>query len=223
MDMNRMTEKTQEALQSAQTITARFGHQQIDPEHLLLALLEQREGLVPRILTTMGVSAQEIQSSLEKHLAGMPQVSGTGAGQMYMSQRLGRLIDSAEKEARKLKDDYMSVEHLLLAVVDEGTSSPGGQILSQAGTSVLAMANDTAKTVTTANSNMAFIAYLVRSSLLISFRKTASDLLTEPDDFVSIPQFRLLVGGYYENTFMRFYDVTNKAFAFIIEISGRLI
>ena len=135
MDMNRMTEKTQEALQSAQTITARFGHQQIDPEHLLLALLEQREGLVPRILTTMGVSAQEIQSSLEKHLAGMPQVSGTGAGQMYMSQRLGRLIDSAEKEARKLKDDYTSVEHLLLAVVDEGTSSPGGQILSQAGVS----------------------------------------------------------------------------------------
>jgi len=135
MDMNRMTEKTQEALQSAQTIAARFGHQQIDPEHLLLALLEQREGLVPRILTTMGASAQEVQSSVEKHLAGLPRVSGTGAGQMYMSQRLGRLLDSAEKEARKLKDDYTSVEHLLLAAVDEGTASPGGRILSQAGVS----------------------------------------------------------------------------------------
>ena len=135
MDVNRMTEKTQEALQSAQTIAARFGHQQIDPEHMLLALLEQREGLVPKILTAMGVSVQKVQSSVEKHLGGLPQVTGTGAGQMYMSQRLGRLLDRAEKEAQKLKDDYISVEHLLIAMVDEGTSSPGAQILSQAGVS----------------------------------------------------------------------------------------
>ncbi|NIS69370.1 MAG: AAA family ATPase, partial [Proteobacteria bacterium] len=135
MDVNRMTEKTQEALQSAQTIAARFGHQQIDPEHLLLALLEQREGLVPRILTTMGVSAEEIKSSVDKHLAGLPQVSGTGAGQMYMSQRLGKVLDAAEKASQKLRDDYISVEHLLIALVDEGTSSPGGQILTQAGVS----------------------------------------------------------------------------------------
>ncbi len=135
MDINRMTEKTQEALQSAQTIAARFGHQQIDPEHLLLALLEQREGLVPRLLTTMGVSDQEVRSSVESYLAGLPQVSGSGAGQIYMSQRLSRALDSAEKETRKLKDDYMSVEHLLMAMVDEGPSSPGGQILSQAGVS----------------------------------------------------------------------------------------
>ncbi|MFQ6117796.1 MAG: ATP-dependent Clp protease ATP-binding subunit, partial [Candidatus Bipolaricaulia bacterium] len=124
-----------EALQSAQTIAARYNHQQIDPEHLLLALLEQREGLVPRILTTMGITPQEIRSSVEKHLAGLPQISGGGAGQMYMSQRLGRLLDSAERESRRLKDDYTSVEHLLLAMVDEGASSPGAQILSRAGVS----------------------------------------------------------------------------------------
>jgi ATP-dependent Clp protease ATP-binding subunit ClpB len=130
-----MTEKTQEALQSAQTITARFGHQQIDPEHLLLALMEQRDGLVPKILTTMGVPAKGVQSAVEKHLAELPKVSGAGAGQMYMGQRLGRVMDAAEKEARKLKDDYTSVEHLLLGMVDEGPSSPGGRILSEAGVS----------------------------------------------------------------------------------------
>ncbi len=63
MDINRMTEKTQEALQSCQTIAARFGHQQIEPEHMILALLEQREGLAPRILTAMGISSQAISIS----------------------------------------------------------------------------------------------------------------------------------------------------------------
>ncbi|NIQ39562.1 MAG: ATP-dependent chaperone ClpB [Proteobacteria bacterium] len=135
MDMNRLTEKTQEALQAAQTIGARFGHQQIDPEHMLLALLEQRDGLVPRLLTAMSLSPQEIKASVEKHLAGRPQVSGAGAGQIYMGQRLGKILDSAEKEARKLKDDYVSVEHLLLAMVDEDSSTPGGKILSKAGLS----------------------------------------------------------------------------------------
>ncbi|MBW2120908.1 MAG: ATP-dependent chaperone ClpB [Deltaproteobacteria bacterium] len=135
MDINRMTEKTQEALQSAQAVAARFGHQQIDPEHLLLALLEQRDGLVPKVLAKTGASAEGIRSSVEKHLSGLPQVSGTGAGQMYMSQRLTRLIDSAEREARNLKDDYTSVEHLLLAMVDEGTSTSAGRILSGAGVS----------------------------------------------------------------------------------------
>jgi ATP-dependent Clp protease ATP-binding subunit ClpB len=135
MDMNRLTEKTQEALQTAQTIGARFGHQQIDPEHMLLALLEQRDGLVPRLLTAMSLSPQEIKASVEKHLTGLPQISGAGAGQIYMGQRLGKILDSAEKEARKLKDDYVSVEHLLLAMVDEDSSTPGGKILSQAGLS----------------------------------------------------------------------------------------
>jgi ATP-dependent Clp protease ATP-binding subunit ClpB len=135
MDVNKMTEKTQEALQTAQTVAARYGHQQIDPEHLLLALLEQREGLVPNVLTTMGVSVASVKASVESHLEGLPQVSGAGAGQMYMSQRLGKVLDLADKEAKKLRDDYTSVEHLLLAMVDEGTSSPGARFLAQAGVS----------------------------------------------------------------------------------------
>jgi ATP-dependent Clp protease ATP-binding subunit ClpB len=135
MNVNRMTEKTQEALQSSQMIGARYNHQQIDPEHLLLALLEQRDGLVPRILTAMNIPVQQVRSSVENHLAGLPKVSGTGAGQMYMSQRLSRLLDAAEREAGHLKDDYVSVEHLLIAMIEEGGSNPATQILSQAGVS----------------------------------------------------------------------------------------
>ena len=135
MNVNRMTEKTQEALQSSQMIGARYGHQQIESEHLLLALLEQREGLVPKILTAMNIPVQEVRSPIENHLAGLPKVSGDGAGQMYMSQRLSRLLDGAEREAGNLKDDYVSVEHLLMAMVDEGDPSPARQILSRAGVS----------------------------------------------------------------------------------------
>jgi ATP-dependent Clp protease ATP-binding subunit ClpB len=133
MNVNRMTEKTQEALQSSQMISARYSHQQIDPEHLLLALLEQRDGLVPKILTAMNIPVHELRSSVENHLAGLPKVSGAGAGQMYMSQSVSRILDSAEREAGNLKDDYVSVEHLLMAMVGEGASSPAGHILSRAG------------------------------------------------------------------------------------------
>ncbi len=135
MNVNRMTAKTQEALQSSQMIAGRYHHQQIDPEHLLLALLEQQEGLVPKILTAMNISVQQVRASIENHLADLPKVSGGGAGQMYMSQRLSRLLDTAEREAGHLKDEYVSVEHLLMAMVEEGASSPGGQILSSAGLS----------------------------------------------------------------------------------------
>jgi ATP-dependent Clp protease ATP-binding subunit ClpB len=133
MNVNKMTEKSQEALQSSQTIGARYSHQQIDPEHLLLALLEQRDGLVPRILTGMNISVHEVRGSVEKYLQSLPKVSGDGAGQMYMSQSLSRILDSAEREASNLKDDYVSVEHLLMAMVGEGASSPAGDILSRAG------------------------------------------------------------------------------------------
>jgi len=135
MNVNRMTEKTQEALQSSQMIAGRYSHQQIDPEHLLLALLEQREGLVPKILIAMNIPVHQVRSSIENHLGDLPKVSGAGAGQMYMSQRLNRLLDAAEREAANLKDEYVSVEHLLMALVEEGSSSPAGQILSRAGVS----------------------------------------------------------------------------------------
>jgi ATP-dependent Clp protease ATP-binding subunit ClpB len=135
MNVNRLTEKTQEALQSSQMIAGRYSHQQIDPEHLLLALLEQSEGLVLKILTSMNIPVQQIRTPIENHLADLPKVSGAGAGQMYMSQRLSRLLDAAQREAGNLKDEYVSVEHLLMAMVEKGGSSPAGQILSRAGVS----------------------------------------------------------------------------------------
>ena len=117
MNVNRMTEKTQEALQSSQMIAGRYSHQQIDPEHLLLALLEQGEGLIPKILTTLNIPIQQVRTPIENHLVDLPKVSGAGAGQMYMSQRLSRLLDAAQTEAGNLKDEYVSVEHLLMAMV----------------------------------------------------------------------------------------------------------
>ncbi len=135
MNVNRMTEKTQEALQSSQMIAGRYSHQQIDPEHLLLALLEQGEGLIPKILTTLNIPIQQVRTPIENHLVDLPKVSGAGAGQMYMSQRLSQLLDAAQREAGNLKDEYVSVEHLLMAMVEEGGSSPAGQILSRAGVS----------------------------------------------------------------------------------------
>jgi ATP-dependent Clp protease ATP-binding subunit ClpB len=135
MNVNRMTEKSQEALQSSQMIAGRYSHQQIDPEHLLLALLEQQEGLIPKILIAMNVPVQQVRTSIKNHLADLPKVSGGGAGQMYLSQRLSRLLDAAERETSNLKDEYVSVEHLLIAMVEEGGSSSASQILSRAGVS----------------------------------------------------------------------------------------
>jgi ATP-dependent Clp protease ATP-binding subunit ClpB len=135
MNVNRMTEKSQEALQSSQMIAGRYSHQQIDPEHLLLALLEQQEGLIPKILIAMNVPVQQVRTSIENHLADLPKVSGGGAGQMYLSQRLSRLLDAAERETSNLKDEYVSVEHLLIAMVEEGGSSSASQILSRGGVS----------------------------------------------------------------------------------------
>lgn len=123
MDINRMTEKAQEALRAAQSDAVRLSHQQIDIEHLLAALLEQEGGLATSILQKANVDAGELQRRLQTELARQPKVT-TGAGtpsDIYIAGRLNRLLVDAEDEARKLKDDYISVEHLLLAsVADKG-------------------------------------------------------------------------------------------------------
>jgi ATP-dependent Clp protease ATP-binding subunit ClpB len=91
--------------------------------------------LIPKILTTLNIPIQQVRTPIENHLVDLPKVSGAGAGQMYMSQRLSQLLDAAQREAGNLKDEYVSVEHLLMAMVEEGGSSPAGQILSRAGVS----------------------------------------------------------------------------------------
>src|SRR5262245_54336111 len=122
MDINRMTQKSQEALQSAQTKALRYGHQEADGEHLLLALLEQPEGLVPRLLTRMEAPAEPLKAEVERELSRRPRVSGPGveAGKIYLTQRLQQILLKAEDEAKRLKDEYVSVEHLLLAMLDDG-------------------------------------------------------------------------------------------------------
>ena len=124
MDINRLTEKSQEALRQAQVLASRRNHQGVDVEHLLAALLEPADGVATALLTQTGVSVAAVKKSLDQELDRIPRVTGAGAAagpeQLYVTQRLSRLFTRAEDEAGKLKDDYISVEHLLLAILDEG-------------------------------------------------------------------------------------------------------
>src|SRR4051794_38260046 len=135
MDPNKLTEKTREALHDAQTKALRYGHTEVDSEHLLLALLDQSEGLAPRLLARADVDVDALRAALEMHLDGRPRVSGPGAapGQVYVSRALNQVLDAAEREADRLKDEYVSVEHVLLAMVAAGPSTPIGRILREQG------------------------------------------------------------------------------------------
>ncbi|HEV7887236.1 MAG TPA: ATP-dependent chaperone ClpB [Acidimicrobiales bacterium] len=137
MDANRLTQKSQEALHDAQTKALRFGHTEVDGEHLLLALLDQPEGLVPRLLMTAGADPDRLRADVEADLSRRPRVSGPGAspGEVYVTQRLSRLFDAAEREAKRLKDEYVSVEHLVIALLDEGSETAAGRRLHEAGIS----------------------------------------------------------------------------------------
>ncbi len=132
MRYDKMTVKVQEALHSAQGEADTRHHQQIDVEHLLAALLKQEEGIVPAILKKLGADPSRLARELETELDRLPQVTGPGAlGQMAVAPRLAALFERAQHEADGLKDEYMSVEHILLASVEhDGTA---GRILAKAG------------------------------------------------------------------------------------------
>ena len=117
MNLDRFTHKAQEALQLAQTVAARHSHQQLTPIHLLAALMEQEAGLVPKLIGVAGVAPSAVQQEVEQALAKLPAVGGAGAGQTYLDQATSRVVDQAEQEAKALKDEYVSVEHLLLALL----------------------------------------------------------------------------------------------------------
>ena len=121
MDMNRFTEKVQEALSAAQTKAARYSHQQVEVEHLLAALLEQERGLATSILNKAEVDVESLKRQIDQALESMPKVSGaSGAPEhIYVTARLSRLLAQAEDEAKRLKDEYISVEHLLLAMTED--------------------------------------------------------------------------------------------------------
>ncbi|MET8022303.1 ATP-dependent chaperone ClpB [Streptomyces decoyicus] len=135
MDMNRLTQKSQEALQEAQTIAGRMDQTEVDGEHLLLALLDQPDGLVPRLFDQAGADTEALRASLMSELSRRPKVTGPGAtpGQVYVTQRLAKLLDTAEQEAKRLKDEYVSVEHLVLALADEESKTAAGRLLKEHG------------------------------------------------------------------------------------------
>ena len=135
MNMNKLTQKSQEAFYGAQNIAIKHGHQEVDVEHLALALLSQENGLIPKLITRMGLPAENIINAIEIELRKRPRVSGAGqeAGKIFVSQRLSQLIVKAGEEADALKDDYISVEHIFLAMLSEGPSAPSAKVFSAFG------------------------------------------------------------------------------------------
>src|SRR5438034_1864092 len=125
----RLTEKTQEAIQQAQTLAQDAQHQEITPEHLLFALLQQPDGTVPPILQQVGVDPSRVASDVKARHHRLTKVYGA---EIYLGSGLRRLLDAASTEMERLKDEYLSTEHLLLAIVDEANSE-GGRILQRAG------------------------------------------------------------------------------------------
>src|SRR6266852_3667326 len=123
MQLDRFTIKAQEALQGAQTIAHRHSHQQIDGEHLMLALLEQSEGLIHPLLQKLGVAPPALTADLERELERRPKVQGTRSQDTFLSSDLKKILDAAQAEAGKLKDEYTSTEHLLLGLAEQGGSA----------------------------------------------------------------------------------------------------
>ena len=132
MRIDKLTTKSQEALQQAQLLAEKRNHQAIDVEHLLFALLGQKEGVVLSLLQKLGVAAGTLVDRLQKGLDRLPQVTGA-AGQTFITPRLKKIIEGAEAEAEALKDEYVSTEHLLLSMVQE--SGDSGKILRELGAS----------------------------------------------------------------------------------------
>ncbi|MFW6323812.1 MAG: AAA family ATPase, partial [Desulfovibrionales bacterium] len=135
MDINKFTQKSQEALSEAQNLAVRFGHQQVDAEHLLMALTLQENGLVTRLLDRAGINPGAYSKAVEDELGKMPSVSGPGAqpGQISVTQRLNAVLVKALDHAKEMKDEYVSVEHLFLAIVDEPAKTGAGRVNQQFG------------------------------------------------------------------------------------------
>jgi len=135
MDFNKLTQKSQEAFAEAQNNAVTHGHAEVDGEHLLWSLLNQPDGLISKLLQRMDIKPEMLKKAVETELNKRPSVSGPGAepGKIYISQRLSRILVSAEHEAKRLKDEYVSVEHLFIALLAEGEKVPSGKILKQSG------------------------------------------------------------------------------------------
>ena len=131
MNINKYTEKAQEAVLGAQQLADREGHPEITPEHLLLTLLEQREGIVPEIVRKMNADPGPLAAAIRAELGKQPHAHG--GTQVGLSPRLRRVTDAAEQEADRLKDEYVSTEHLFVAIAAEGGRAPAAQLLQPRG------------------------------------------------------------------------------------------
>jgi ATP-dependent Clp protease ATP-binding subunit ClpB len=158
MDLNKFTQKSQEAIGQAQAVAVRLGHQQIDSGHLMMALVQQEQGLVPRLLERAGYDVRAYQRALEEELGRVPRVSGPGVqpGQVYVTPRVNEVLVAASELAKSMKDEYVSVEHLFLTLLDEPPSSTLGKVDRQFGITkekILAVLTDVRGTqrVTSAN------------------------------------------------------------------------
>jgi ATP-dependent Clp protease ATP-binding subunit ClpB len=132
MDFERLTEKTRQAIAAAQSQATRFGHSDIDVPHLFAALIEQHDGVMPALLAKMGVDVSRARQEIKGIVERLPRVSGGRAGS-YVSDGLNKLMVSAEDEAKALKDDYISVEHLLLALFSSNSGGPIRQLFESMG------------------------------------------------------------------------------------------
>jgi len=132
MRFDKFTIKSQELIQEAQSLTARYGHQQIEPEHLLAGMLQETEGITNAMLLKLGVSAAGVAGDVRAALEKLPAVSGGGMGDAYLSGRAKAVLEAAFAEATKMKDEYVSIEHIFLAIADEKTGQAAA-ILSRNG------------------------------------------------------------------------------------------
>ena len=134
MRFDRFTERAQEAAQRAAEIIQRYGHNQIDTEHVLLALIEQPDGVIPQLLEIMGIAADSLTERLDYILRTSPKANifGGGAGQIFITPRVKRIIDQANEEANRLKDEYISTEHIFMAILSE-KSTPAVRLLEGVG------------------------------------------------------------------------------------------
>ncbi len=135
MRLDRFTERAQDAAQRAVEVMTRYGHTQVDIEHILVALLEQPEGVIPQILERLGADVDHVQQRLDDVLKASPKAGvygGGGVGQVFITPRVKRVLDRANDEANRLKDDYISTEHIFLSIASE-RNAPVARILRESG------------------------------------------------------------------------------------------
>src|SRR6476620_4355787 len=131
MNINKYTEKAREAVAAAIELAQQHNNPQLEPEHLLVALVDQRDGIVPELLRRMNADPNAIVREARELVKKLP--SAYGGAQPGMSPRLKLVTDQAQAEAERLKDEFVSTEHLLVAIADEAGRSPGAQLLKQHG------------------------------------------------------------------------------------------